>query len=138
MEKPPPIFRREQGEIDRMVEEFRQRTEAHLAEGVKHDDDKVRIDLVDPQMIFGIAHVLGFGAKKYEENNWAKGINYNRLYRALIGHMHAWWMGEDLDEESGLPHLWHAGCCLMFLIHYECYRTDYNTFDNRPDLWDHA
>jgi hypothetical protein len=25
-------------------------------------------------------------------------------------------MGEETDKESGMPHLWHAACNLMFLI----------------------
>lgn len=108
-----------------------------LKEGTKNDQDKVRLDLVSPLFIYGTAEVLTFGAKKYEENNWAKGINFNRVYRAAIGHMHDWWMGEELDQESGKPHLWHAACCLMFLVHYTdpLNRSDYLPFDNRPMIF---
>jgi hypothetical protein len=38
---------------------------------------------------------------------------------ALMRHMTAWWEGESADPETGYSHLWHAGCCILFLITYE-------------------
>jgi hypothetical protein len=43
--------------------------------------------------------------------------------------MLAWYSGERLDPESGLPHLYHAACCLMFLARYE---QDNLGTDDRP------
>jgi hypothetical protein len=40
------------------------------------------------------------------------------FFAALLRHLFAWWRGEELDPESGLSHLAHAGCCLMFLMEY--------------------
>lgn len=51
--------------------------------------------------------------------NWEKGIAYSRVFAALMRHMWAWWRGEDKDAETGLSHLWHAGCCISFLIAFE-------------------
>ena len=34
-------------------------------------------------------------------------------------HMTAWWAGEDNDADTGMPHTWHAACCLAFLISYQ-------------------
>jgi hypothetical protein len=34
-------------------------------------------------------------------------------------HLHAFNDGEDKDPESGLSHLAHASCCLMFLLEFE-------------------
>lgn len=34
---------------------------------------------------------------------------------AAMRHLAAWRDGEQLDEESGLPHLAHALCCIVFL-----------------------
>jgi hypothetical protein len=31
-------------------------------------------------------------------------------------HVHAWRAGETKDPESGLHHLAHAGCCLLFML----------------------
>jgi hypothetical protein len=41
--------------------------------------------------------------------------------------MFAWWRGEDTDPETGLSHLAHAGCCLMFLMEYQ--RNSWGTDD---------
>lgn len=66
-----------------------------------------------------VAAVLGFGAEKYAADNWRKGMEWRRLYGAALRHLMAWERGEDLDPESGLPHLAHAGCCILFLLSYQ-------------------
>ena len=77
--------------------------------------------------------MMSFGAEKYEDRNWEKGVDYNKYYGALLRHIFAWWNGEELDPETGLSHLYHAGCCLMFLSHYSSLPEKYKDFDNRPD-----
>ena len=81
----------------------------------KFDQGKPPLALVRPEFTEGIASVLGFGAEKYAAWNWAGGISYSRLISALERHVNAFKKGEDYDPESGLCHLYHAGCCLMFL-----------------------
>lgn len=100
-------------------------------EGVKFDGGKVRLDLVDPGFILGIADVLTYGAKKYDARNWEKGMEYGRVYRAALNHLLLWWMGRELDSESGLHHLHHAACCLMFLDYY-VNQGRYEAYDDRP------
>jgi len=87
-----------------------------MAEGLKYDAGKVRMDLLDPYAIETLAAVLTFGAKKYAAWNWANGIPYSRLTAALLRHTFAFLKGEDNDPESGLPHIGHAMCCCMFLL----------------------
>lgn len=96
------------------------------AEGTKHDSDKVRLDLLPPYPLECIAEILTYGAQKYSPWNWTKGIHYSRLYRATLSHLFAWARGEILDPESGKPHLWHAGCNILFLIWHSEYRPDLN------------
>lgn len=88
------------------------------AGGLKFDESKLPLQLLPFDAITEIAKVLAFGAKKYAPNNWRKGIAYGRLFRAAVGHCISWWMGEDLDPETSLSHLAHAGCCVLFLIHF--------------------
>jgi dATP/dGTP diphosphohydrolase, N-terminal len=102
-----------------------------LLEGTKYDDDKTRYDLLSPEYLDGVSQVLTFGAKKYDDWNWAQGIKYGRVFGALMRHLWAFWRGEKLDKETNLPHLWHAGCCLMFLTHYEAHNEQYKEFDDR-------
>lgn len=87
--------------------------------GVKHDGEKPRFDLVPPELLFGVSDILTFGAAKYGDRNWEKGMKWSRVFAALMRHMWAWWGGERLDPETGKSHLWHAGCCIAFLIAYE-------------------
>lgn len=97
-----------------------QETKSNLnKEGVKYDAGKIPMDLVSPYFIEGVAKVLQFGAVKYKAFNWAKGMDYSRLYSALQRHTQAWYKGEDNDPETGYPHLYHAACCLMFLSEYQ-------------------
>lgn len=86
---------------------------------MKFDNDKNRLDLISPGFLEGLGRVLTHGAKKYEANNWKKGIKYDRVYGALLRHLNAWWGGEDIDPESGDSHLYHAGCCIMMLSEFE-------------------
>lgn len=95
--------------------------------GIKHDQDKPRMDLLDAQALEGIAAVLTFGAKKYAAHNWRGGISNSRLVAALLRHVFSIMRGEYIDPESGLPHIDHVGCCWMFLS---------NNLKNRPDLND--
>lgn len=89
------------------------------AEGRKDDDGKNRLDLIPPELIFAVGEVLTFGARKYSARNWEKGMSWGRVFGALMRHLWAWWRGDKADPETGLSHLWHAGCCLAFLIAFE-------------------
>lgn len=95
------------------------REEVWPAEGRKDDQGKPRMDLLPPELMVAVAHVLTFGAAKYSERNWEKGMAWGRPYAALWRHMLAWWEGEECDPETGMSHLWHAGCCIAFLIAFE-------------------
>lgn len=98
-------------------------------EGRKDDGDKAPYHLLAPELLDGVAQVLAFGAKKYGERNWEKGMGWSRPFGACMRHLWAWWRGEKADPETGFSHLWHAGCCIMFLIAYEA--RDIGK-DNRP------
>lgn len=114
-------------DLDAEMEGHRERMEAG---GLKLDEGKARWDLMSPVLLTGIAKVLTFGAVKYSDRNWEKGIKFGRCFAALMRHLWAWWGGQKTDEETGYSHLHHAGCCLMFLSHFE--DGDYAEFDDRP------
>lgn len=97
--------------------------------GIKFDQKKNRLELIPPLAQDKIAEVFTFGAEKYDNWNWALGIDYARLYGSLMRHLTAWYAGEDLDPESGKSHLAHAGCNIMMLIEMFELRKD---LDTRP------
>lgn len=82
---------------------------------MKFDQDKVMMELVRPEFTEGVAKVLTFGAKKYAANNWMKGLTYTRIIGAMKRHLAEIEKGVFYDPESGLPHIDHVGCCVMFL-----------------------
>lgn len=90
-----------------------------LKEGFKADAGKAPYHLIAPEHLEALAAVLDFGAKKYAPRNWEKGMDWSRPFSALMRHMWAWWRGEGADPETGMSHLWHAACCIMFLVAYE-------------------
>lgn len=100
-----------------------------MPEGKKFDTGKRRMDLLSITALQGTADILTFGADKYGDRNWENGIAYSRVYGALLRHLTSWWAGEDLDPESGKPHLDHVGCCVMFLQEFIHKRPEY---DDRP------
>lgn len=82
---------------------------------VKMDENKPPLDLIPWEAMDGVARVLDFGRVKYEAHNWRKGFKWTRLAAAALRHIFSWLSGEDKDKESGLSHIDHALCCLMFL-----------------------
>lgn len=92
--------------------------------GIKHDQSKAKLDLIPMEALIGLGNVLTFGAEKYKRANWANGIEYSRLISAALRHITAFNAGEDIDPESGLPHIDHALCNLAFLAWMRVHRTD--------------
>jgi hypothetical protein len=87
-------------------------------EGVKYDNDKLRVDLIPIDSLLEVAKVYTFGARKYKDNNWRLGIAWSRVFGALIRHSFAWFLGEDKDSETGLSHMAHAAWCCLTLLNY--------------------
>jgi hypothetical protein len=84
--------------------------------GTKKDTGKTRLDLIPTEAIEQLGRAFTHGAEKYGDYNYRKGIDCSRLYGAALRHLNAYWGGEDIDKDSGLPHLALAGseiCMLM-------------------------
>lgn len=96
--------------------------------GIKHDSGKLQWSLVPMKYLRGMVQVLMFGAKKYSPDNWRAGMPWSQPYNALLRHMDAWHAGEDLDDETGLNHLDHALCELLFL---RAFVEDHKALDDR-------
>jgi hypothetical protein len=87
--------------------------------GIKHDQGKPRMDLIAPELQVALAEILTFGAAKYNDRNWESGMRWGKVFAALMRHLWDWWAKKGPDPETGKSHLWHASCCIMFLVAYE-------------------
>ena len=90
-----------------------------LGTALKFDENKLPLHLLSTEAINQTAAVLKFGAEKYAEHNWRKGFEWSRPLAAAMRHITAFNAGKDCDPESGLSHLAHAACCIMFLLEFE-------------------
>ncbi len=96
-------------------------------EGVKHDEGKPPLGLLDGYALEQVALVMAMGEKKYGRHNWRGGFKYSRLIDAALRHIFAFNDGTDHDPESNLSPIAHAICMLMFLLRIQ---------RDRPDLDD--
>ena len=91
-----------------------------FSEGRKYDYEKPQLYLLPPKSLYEVGKVLTFGAEKYDPHNWRKVDDLqNRYSSAAMRHILAHIDGKDSDEETGLSHLAHAICCLMFKLEDE-------------------
>ena len=97
--------------------------------GLRHNAGKTRHDLVPAFAQEQYARVLTFGALKYEERNWEKGMPWSKVLASLERHLQAVKNGEDFDPETGLLHSAHIMCNAAFLTQY--FKT-YPQGDDRP------
>lgn len=75
--------------------------------------------LAPAEALLVLGEVYGRALEKYAAHNFRKGYNWSLSYNALLRHVFASINGEDIDDESGLPHMAHAAWhCLTLLQYY--------------------
>jgi hypothetical protein len=85
--------------------------------GLKYDTGKYRHSLLPTGVLKEVIKVLEYGATKYAPDNWKEVEDgTSRYYDAALRHIDSWYEGQKVDSETGLHHLAHATCCLMFLM----------------------
>lgn len=89
---------------------------------VKADYGKEKLTLVPRRIIHDICAVRMYGNEKYPDggpDNWKK-VEPERYRDASFRHFLAYLDDPyGVDEESGLPHLWHLACNIAFLCELE-------------------
>ncbi len=94
-------------------------------EGFKADAGKDQWRLLPWRALREVVRVLTAGAVKYDPDNWKLVPHARDRYTdALFRHITAWIDGERRDPETGLHHLAHACCCLLFLLHFDLMEND--------------
>jgi hypothetical protein len=88
--------------------------------GMKFDQEKPDYTLLPWGSVEEIVKVLDLGAKKYARDNWKLVSNGKTRYlAAAFRHMAAYAQGQRTDPETGLSHMAHVGCCVLFLLALE-------------------
>lgn len=90
-----------------------------MNQDAKMDAGKPRPTLVPVSAIEAITYVREYGCMKYHDpENWRQ-VEPQRYRDALFRHLLEYLKGNELDPESGLPHLWHLICNAAFLVELE-------------------
>lgn len=121
-------------------DEVRQTSDSGAQKGSK----LARYDMIPADALELVAKHYGKGAEKYPpfDNNDGYGLldNYRRGYAwslsfaAMMRHAWAFWRGEDIDPETGSPHLaavvWHA----LTMMHWSLNDELTKKYDDRPRM----
>ena len=95
-----------------------QKKDIKKSKGKKFDQEKPRLDLLASKALLEMSKLMTKGADKYGSQNWRQGLEWSRVFAAVQRHLLAWNDGETDDPETGINHLAHAGCGIMFLLEY--------------------
>ena len=88
----------------------------------RFNEGKRKWSLVHYKSLEPLVEVLEFGAEKYGEFNWQKGLDKKEILESMMRHLTSLMDGETNDKESGLHHIGHIMCNAMF----------YEYFNNKP------
>jgi len=97
--------------------------------GARYNSGKADFSLIPLCTLEDEAKVWEYGKRKYAAWNWAKGMPWSVPFACAMRHLSAWQQGEEIDEESGYPHLAHAMCNLRMLV---LFANTYREGDDRP------
>jgi hypothetical protein len=96
--------------------------------GLRFNLGKPRWALVDMDALECMVRVLEYGAEKYDDHNWKKGLKLPEVLDCLQRHVNALRRGEEVDPESQQPHIGHVLCNAMFYSHFT------TVADSKPDI----
>lgn len=82
----------------------------------KFNQQKPRYSLIYNSLLKGICQVREYGIAKYGNSEDWRSTPSIMHYNAALRHIRALFENEEFDNESELPHLFHAASNLMFLI----------------------
>ncbi|AAN01726.1 endolysin; inhibits RNA polymerase [Mycobacterium phage Quink] len=91
---------------------------------------KVPYSTIPARVVAEVGLAMMEGALKYGRHNYrVSGVRASVYYDAAKRHLDAWWEGQDIDPDSGLPHLVKAIACLVVVRDSEIQG---NWEDDRP------
>lgn len=91
---------------------------------------KVPFSTVPAPFVAEVGLAMLEGALKYGRHNYRViGVRTSVYYDAALRHLNAFWEGQDIDPDSGLPHIIKAAACLAVLRDSQLMG---NVVDDRP------
>lgn len=117
-----PTLERSEDDKNALKEFKAQQSEAKKGAGQRTDSGKIVLDQCPVGITAAVASVFMVNSKKYggkyDNNNWRLGMDWSKVLNPLKRHIARWESGEELDAESGMPHLYHAAANIAILIEY--------------------
>ena len=100
---------------------------------IRYNEGKLDWSLIPWDSVEEILKVLEFGKIKYSAWNWNKGegFKYTDVFNSMVRHLFAWIRGQDNDPESGLNHMAHVGCNVLFILYFIKHKNRYKDNDDR-------
>jgi len=86
---------------------------------LKKDAGKLRYDLIPCRPLAELARVYTLGARKYSPRGWERGMQWSRIFAAMMRHAWKWWSGQRYDPDDGQHHLASVAWCALALMEYE-------------------
>ncbi len=85
--------------------------------GERHNEGKPKLyyNSLGMEIQEGEARVWEAGAKEYAPGNWLKGMPITETIDSLRRHTDKFLNGEDIDQKSGLAHVFHMICCAKII-----------------------
>ncbi len=81
----------------------------------KGKEGKAPYELIPFKALHEVVAVLAFGKEKYSANQWREVEDTQGFLGAALRHITAWQRGHKVDDETGIDHLAHAACNLLFI-----------------------
>jgi len=82
----------------------------------KDTKGKAKLRFIPYESLVAISNVREFGIKKYKDDQGWKTVSRDDFAEAALRHIHKYFNGQLLDDESELPHLHHALCSLALAV----------------------
>lgn len=99
----------------------------------KHLIDKPNYSRIPFDALEEVAKVLAFGAEKYGERDWEKGVLFSERFSSMLRHQKLFFQdGKIYDIESGLRHTAHIACNALIIL--ACELRELKGVDDRPKL----
>lgn len=131
----PPITTRRQGSLTEQLNAQAKEMPVHSTGARREKLGSNRYDYMPSREVNeAYSRVATFGAKKYDTDNWMKGLPMSQITSSLERHLWAFMSGEDFDNGeggSGLCHLDHILWNAVALVYFRDKGTMDDRFSNR-------